>query len=618
MNSSTGNEQVGGRDFELMDVINTLEAYRTAVNEAAIVSITDLQGRIIYVNENFVRISKYSEIELIGNTHRLIRSGHHPAEFFRHMWETIQKGEHWRGEIKNRAKDGSYYWVDTVITPMRDINNEVFQYLSIRNLITVQKEHEKKLLEIQDALLKSEQQLNDAQQVSRTGSWHLDIKTNYLEWSKETYHIFNIPDLKMMSYESFMETIHPEDRRFVQDSWQSALRTGSYEIEHRILTPGDVKWVAERARFEFNAAGELTGAMGTVQDITEKKKIEHILKESENIYKNLFNDSPYAIGIIDKDSMKFLEVNETATKLYGYSKEEFLSLTTYNIRTPEEHTKMAAQVSHGMYVRDRSIRAHRKKNGEIIMAEPTITEIVYKGKKAFLITINDVTEKMRIEAELMQSKVDRQNEILRTSLEAQEKSRADIGRELHDNINQLLVASTLYLKSVKAASEKDRLLVESAATIISNAIEETRKLSSSFVPPSLNEITLVDTITYFAKNFKLTAMKVDVDIRINETNMTESLKLNIYRIIQEQFNNIVKYAEAGKVKIALVQTGNQLILEVQDDGKGFNRQEKTGGIGLSNIVSRAEAYNGQVNIQTSPGHGCCLRVEFMLANNTLN
>lgn len=593
-------------------LLKTLEAYQAAVNEAAIVSITDIAGKILYVNDKFVEISKYAADELIGNTHRIVNSGHHPDVFFKEMWDTIRQGKPWRGEIKNKARDGNYYWVDTVITPVLDEKKRVFQFLSVRNVITVQKENEEKLIRFQHELMKGEQQLKEAQQVAKTGSWYLDIAGNSLEWSEETYRIFEIPTGTHMTYESFLEKVHPDDRHLVNVSWQAALKGALYELEHRIVTPVGVKWVNERAHLEFGQSFSLKGAVGTVQDITEKKKTEDILRESETLYRNLFNHGPFPKGIIDKETMKFLEVNETATGLYGYSREEFLQLTAYDIRVVEEHGQLKNQLEKGEYAWDRNVRSHKKKNGDIIRIEPFITEISYKGKQAFLITINDLTEKIRMQEQLINEKNTRQKEITRASMEAQEKNRAEIGRELHDNVNQLLVASNLYLKNVQSASDKDKLLIENSIQINGKAINEIRKLSWTLVPPSLEDISLKESIENLSLNFKQTSTVVEFDIVINEAKLQHGLKLNVYRIIQEQCSNIIKYAEATKVKIIMKQDIDLLVLEIVDNGKGFDQKQKPRGIGLANIIHRAETYNGHVYIESSPGNGCRIYIEFTL------
>src|SRR5690554_2797258 len=123
------------------------DAYQQALDRTAIVAITDLDGNITYVNDKFCEISKYSREELIGKKHNVVKSGYHTLGFFEDLWRTIQNGEVWMGQIKNRAKDGSQYWVQTTIVPMVDANQRPYQYLSFRLDITKQKLAEERLAE---------------------------------------------------------------------------------------------------------------------------------------------------------------------------------------------------------------------------------------------------------------------------------------------------------------------------------------------------------------------------------------------------------------------------------------------------------------------------------------
>lgn len=124
------------------ELIGLLKAYRQAIDVNIISSITDTKGIILHANEMFCEVSGYSREELLGQNHRIINSGYHPDSFFREMWETLRRGEVWRGEIRNKTKNGAFYWVDTVIIPVLDPFGRTKQYLSLRTLINEKKRAE--------------------------------------------------------------------------------------------------------------------------------------------------------------------------------------------------------------------------------------------------------------------------------------------------------------------------------------------------------------------------------------------------------------------------------------------------------------------------------------------
>jgi len=200
--------------------------------------------------------------------------------------------------------------------------------------------------------------------------------------------------------------------------------------------------------------------------------------------------------------------------------------------------------------------------------------------------------------------------ITRAVLQAEERERNIIGQELHDNVNQILASAKLYLSMAEVDLELRETLIRNSMTYIENAIQEIRSLSKSQVTP-LRIIDLKELVEDLLNEFdQKTSIKTNLNFKVSdEMEVQEDLKLNVYRVIQEQLNNILKHSQAEEVFVSVEGNDGWLQVRIGDNGKGFSLDKKRNGIGISNMTNRVESYNGEIKINTSPGKGCVVDVK---------
>ena len=214
-----------------------------------------------------------------------------------------------------------------------------------------------------------------------------------------------------------------------------------------------------------------------------------------------------------------------------------------------------------------------------------------------------------MEKEILNQKVQEQKKITRAILKTQEAERNYIGRELHDNVNQILAGAKLYLGMAAQQDERIKKVVKYPLELIDNSISEIRLLTSKNVTPVRN-INLKALIQKLVKTLnKITTIKTIFNYGITNEIIDDELKLNIYRIVQEQVNNIIKHAAPLNVKILIETVGNSIMVVVTDDGKGFDVNKRRDGIGITNMINRVDSFNGKIDIESSPGNGCKIQVE---------
>ncbi|TCJ17403.1 sensor histidine kinase [Flaviaesturariibacter flavus] len=342
-------------------------------------------------------------------------------------------------------------------------------------------------------------------------------------------------------------------------------------------------------------------------DISEALQLETVLHQFHNI----------VLVVLPNRTVRSL--NKFTTRIFGLEGGAYMPLERC-FPTEEAATDFFEQVfepafeGHSLRNNMVSFRAGDRMIETLVAAEPVRHRNEASG---VLIVASDITEYLHVvearkeaEKQLEETRLQQHREITEAVLVAQENERRIIGAELHDNVNQILTSAKLYM-GLAATEREGAPFLQQATGIIGVAMQEVRKLSHALIPPSWSGETLVEALRHLlsaAEQGKLFTVHLDVQ-RFEEERVSSKLKLTIYRIVQEQLNNIVKHAQAKTVRVSLRQD-DALVLHITDDGIGFESESRSFGVGLRNMETRAQLHEGRLLLRSSPGKGCQLEVTF--------
>ena len=399
----------------LNDTLRSSESMKKSILEASLDAIVnfDEHGWIVEFNPSASCIFGYSSDEIVGRLpiESLIPQRYKVAHIFNQ-----------RIELTALRKSGEEFPIEIAITPIT-MNQQLLFTAFIRD-ISESKRAETRInalnaeLEKQNQhLLDSEAKLNKAQEVAAVGSWYLDVSSGELTWSDQAYKIFGVSIGTPIGLNKFVEFLHPDDRDKVLSVWDAALKGAPYDIEHRIWSQGQIKWVRNRAEIKYSEDHQALEAIGTVQDITERKLLEEMLKLESEKNQVLLHNASDGIHILDLDG-NVVEASDAFYTMLGYSREEMIGMNVASWDGMFQKTELL-QIIQNQFQDQQRVQfetVHFRKNGSRFPVEISGFPLPFKGQSLMFYSSRDITRRKELDDELRASENMKQA-ILESSLD---------------------------------------------------------------------------------------------------------------------------------------------------------------------------------------------------------
>jgi PAS domain S-box-containing protein len=585
-------------------------------NVSDIIIITDLCFTVQSWNgvaEHFYNISSADAVgrrmkELVQFTYH----GTTQEEAFR----TLQQEKVWRGKVSFTNSIGETYYFLQTVKVILDKDGFEAGIMALGHDITEKQKAE-------DLLARSEQFYRTLIADSLDLTLLLNADGTITFATPSVTRILGYSKGDILQTNAF-QYIHPEDLGWALQSFERE-REENPEIKFIVIRvlKKDATWLWCMVRGHNLLGNPAINAIAVyIHDDTPRKMATDALRESEKRFRSLIRD--LQIGVLLQNAEGRIEMtNNAMCKLFDVTEEELQGETVWELFTDvthedgrrfvEQERPSIRAIQTKQLVKDvvMGVWHHRRRERIwiIINADPVLDDTgnVLNVVCSFM----DITERKKLEKKSFTERLTHQRQLAQATIDGQEKERLEIGKELHDNIGQQLTTVKLFLELANAsADDKTKHLVGMALSNISEVINEVRFISRSLVPPTLKDLGLIDSVNDLIDSLQSTqSLAIELDyFAFDEDRLPENKKLALYRIIQEQMNNIIKHANAGHVSIILRQTDGNVLLQIKDDGVGFDGSRVKKGLGIANIHNRAELFGGKVLFTSSPGNGCEVNV----------
>jgi len=523
--------------------------------------------------------------------------------------------------VRNTGQFEEKYW-KPINSPVFDNEQKVVAILHQVQDVTASIKSGQQLNEIENEASLSSYFLKNVEEDASIGTWVLDLEHDRLSWSDGVYRICGYePKAFEVTFDKGLSVIHPDDRDAAIEHMRQCLENRTeYRIQKRFVTrENKVRHVLSKGSLLRNEKGEPIKLIGIFQDITEKWLAQKDLKVAQELFKTLVQTIDGIFWEADAKTSIFKYVSPQVYRLLGYTPEEWLADDNFwqNHLHPDDR-EMAIHYCHDQTCQ--GLNHHfeyrfRHASGDYRWYQDMVTVIMEDGEPYLLRGLMvDITDKKQMEHELAVQKELVQKRVTSAYIQAQEQERNQLGRELHDNINQVLASVKLYLHIAIDEEDKRDILLPKCHENIVYAMQEIRQLCYAMVAPSLGSKSLYSVLQELTAEYNLSQqMELHLTYEVPDSIvLDQQMETTLYRIVQEQLNNIVKHAKASEASIVVKADKHQLHLEMVDNGKGFNVAQSKKGIGLMNIQSRVAFYDGEVSIISAPGKGCSVSISIPL------